>query len=125
MIAELSRALLLLNPGTTQAYSLGPLNNTAYHQVEIFLASAGDSLSPALLDQAKTITGTQAFPDEQPFGVANLRLPLRVKVLKTSQNAHLSGLKKQKGGIGSGAFDSKQQAIKNFFGGSQSSPGKL
>lgn len=43
--------------------------------------------------------------------------PLLVKVTDFNRHEHISSVKRQKGGIGSSAYDPKQQKIRDFFGG--------
>ncbi|KAJ9098342.1 hypothetical protein QFC19_006466 [Naganishia cerealis] len=43
--------------------------------------------------------------------------PLKVKILATNVTTHLDGIKRQQGGIGSGAHDDKQKDIRSFFAG--------
>ncbi|KAJ9121821.1 hypothetical protein QFC22_002444 [Naganishia vaughanmartiniae] len=42
---------------------------------------------------------------------------LKVKILTTNVTTHLEGIKRQQGGIGSGAHDDKQKDIRSFFAG--------
>jgi len=43
--------------------------------------------------------------------------PLTVKVTHVNQHSHINGIKRQKGGLGSAAYDPKQEDIRAFFGG--------
>ncbi|KZV73738.1 phosphoglycerate mutase-like protein [Peniophora sp. CONT] len=53
-----------------------------------------------------------------PLEIADNDLPpLTVKVTHVNEHKHIDGIKRQKGGIGSAAFDPKQGDIRAFFGG--------
>jgi len=43
--------------------------------------------------------------------------PLHVRVTAVNRHSHLDNIVRQKGGIGSSAYDPKQSSIKDFFGG--------
>lgn len=45
--------------------------------------------------------------------------PLEVDITALDTTAHLQGVTRQKGGIGSAGFDEKQQTIKKFLSGAQ------
>lgn len=45
--------------------------------------------------------------------------PLEVDTMALDVTAHLDGIKRQRGGIGSAGFDDKQQSIKKFLSGAQ------
>ena len=47
--------------------------------------------------------------------------PMRVTPLHINNTDHLAGLARQKGGIGSSAFDAKQRDLRAFFSGASSS----
>ncbi|KAF8583352.1 phosphoglycerate mutase [Ramaria rubella] len=72
------------------------LVNTAWSRVTVALKDEGVILTPASIDKAT---------------------PLVVRVTHVNQHDHLAGIKRQKGGIGSTAYDPKQKDIREFFGG--------
>jgi hypothetical protein len=125
-IAELVRSIQRLNPGS-ETFGLGPLSNTAFHTFRLHLQpDALPRLSPEVVALAKSALEAPGFPSTAPL--ADIVLPMQVSVVAARQDQHLTAVpKRQKGGIGSMAYDHKQRDIKSFFGGGgapKSSPTK-
>ena len=123
MISELSQALVRKSVSSTvvPTYRFGGVTNTGWHRFQIGLTPRLSELSPEdakmALDAARQAVqnGTDVFP-ELPFPTGH---PWRVnvKLLATNTTTHLTGLTRQKGGIGSSAHDAKQTSVKDFFSG--------
>jgi hypothetical protein len=83
-----------------RVYPLSGLGNTAWNRLEVWLANPG-FISPSELPS------------------------LRINVTDQNRRDHLQGLVRQKGGIGSSAFDERQRSIKDYFGGGAVSGDKM
>ena len=107
------RAFLLLNPSVTEVYGLGSLNNTAYHTLRFHIQPRALPISQDLIKIAAEMIASDVFVENSPM--ANVQLPMQVSVVSKGQSGHLSNVKRQRGGIGSSAYDAKQQDLKGFF----------
>lgn len=101
-ISELVAALVRMDAdGYGQGRDYRGLLNTAWTRVTIGVKGEDSGSAPNTVDRST---------------------PLVVRVTHLNQHDHLAGLKRQKGGIGSTAYDPKQQDIRDFFGGVAAKP---
>ena len=111
--------MLLCNKSQETVYGIGHLENTGYHQLSVSLVKP-KTVSAELKQAAQDIARLPSFPeDEHVDAFASSpeakAIELQVKVLKAQQSNHLACVKRQKGGIGSAAYDSKQRELKVRF----------
>ncbi|KAF8510068.1 phosphoglycerate mutase [Hysterangium stoloniferum] len=98
-ISELVATLVRMDAdGFGQGRHYGGLANTAWTRATIAIKANFFLLSPP---------PSPAEPD----------MPLVVRVTHLNQHGHLDGVTRQKGGIGSSAYDPSQKDIRDFFGG--------
>ncbi|KAH7885210.1 histidine phosphatase superfamily [Phlebopus sp. FC_14] len=93
-ISQLVAALVNRNDGGAPDADYRGLMNTAWTRVTVQVK--GPQLGETLVDNLP---------------------PLIVKVTDVNRHEHIDGIKRQEGGIGSSAYDPKQQDIRGFFGG--------
>ncbi|KXN88272.1 hypothetical protein AN958_07731 [Leucoagaricus sp. SymC.cos] len=95
-LAELITALVRQDPAqqTIQPRDFRGMKNTAWTRVRV--------------------TAQKSAPGEKPSCKEKL-MPLVVQVTNINNSDHLSSLKRQRGGIGSSAHDSRQKDIRGFF----------
>lgn len=113
-ISELVRSILLLNPQQDpSATRLGSLSNTGFHRLQLTLDSSSKP-SPQLIEDCRTalFASNETLPPLLDAFAQGLKMPVRVDVLAQQRDGHLSGIKRQTGGIGSSAYDEKQRDLK-------------
>ena len=128
MISELAQAICRasVTAATAPVYRFGGLVNTGWHRFKVSLAPSLAQVSPE--DEKLALEGAQKVIDQHknfpvpPFA-ENHPWKLNVQLLASNIAAHLEGLTRQKGGIGSTAYDSSQKSIKDFFSGGHSKSG--
>jgi hypothetical protein len=105
MISQLGQSLIRHSTTPAVASHFGGLLNTSYHTFSL-------RLDPHDLDYDHPLPPDGLPP---PYPDAGARYALRVERL--AEAGHLAGLKRQKAGIGSTAYDPKQRSMKDFFAG--------
>jgi len=92
------------------------LTNTGFHTLQLTLQSS--SPSQALIEECHSaLFASDTLLPEPLAAFDHLNLNVKVSVLAQQRDGHLSGIKRQSGGIGSSAYDEKQRDLKSFFGG--------
>lgn len=99
-------AALALNAGTTSGYAL---SNTGYGVISLSLATTEqhEVIDVDALEEPHSVV--------VPPRVERQRVKVSVAVLEWNSKEHLSGVTRQKGGIGSMAHDPGQKDIRTFF----------
>lgn len=144
-LSELLRHLLVLAQSRPDARHHEPprlagFANTGWTRVEIGLHPSSPTRPANLFSSPASAADPPHWPAPPPSFPARFTLPvlvngaasptvsvdseeeavtprLVVRVLQLNQSAHLAGLKRQGGGIGSAAFDKDQKSLKAFFAG--------
>ncbi|ODN76113.1 hypothetical protein L202_06045 [Cryptococcus amylolentus CBS 6039] len=96
------------------------MTNTGWTRVEVGYADeSGSSTTPKISTNPSEPVHPSSNPSAAPPAKAkDLALePLTIKIISTDVTSHLSGVVRQKGGIGSQGYDAKQEDIRKFFGG--------
>ena len=121
MISELALSLLRysMDPASPPSFRAGGLSNTGHHRFKL-----QPSLEPAELEPLvpMAIDVLERGPDADDADWDSSAVgPMRVTPLHINNTDHLAGLVRQRGGIGSSAFDTKQRDLRAFFSGASSS----
>lgn len=108
-----------MDPASPPSFRSGGLTNTGCSRFRLRPSLESEELEALVPSAIETLEQGPDAEDERWDSSAVG--PMRVTPVWINNTDHLNGLVRQKGGIGSSAFDNKQRDLRAFFSGASSS----